>query len=187
MNFAYIDPAGLLSELLRPPIPGDTIPTVPYELDQRWRDFTETLGTFKLEFAQNQVELVRSLALLNEKQEEANVLKMMLENVNSPKLKETLENLIDNFESDEGISALTQQCGEIKGKVEAQRKVLAETNADRYAKFTCFICMDKLVDVFFDPCGHVACEGCWSRTQNKRDCPGCRTRLSAARKIFPMA
>lgn len=185
MNFAYIDPASILSEILRPG-PVDTIPSVPCELDETWKNFEKTLGDFKMELARNQVELVRSLSILSEKQEELSVLKMMVDNVSSPKLKETLNNLIDNFESDEGIQALTQQCGEIKGKVDAQKKVLHETNAERYAKFTCFVCMDRLIDFCFDPCGHVMCEPCWARTQNRRDCPGCRTRLIGARKIYPM-
>jgi len=75
-----------------------------------------------MELARNQVALVRNLSILSEKQEEIGVLKMMADNVSSPSLKETLANLIDNFESDEGISALTQQCGEIKGVVDAQKR-----------------------------------------------------------------
>jgi hypothetical protein len=186
MNFAYIDPAGLLSELLRAPAP-DAVPPVPCELDERWSAFEKTLGEFKNEFAKGQVELVQSLSALNEKKEEINVLRMLLDNINSEDLKEKIDNLIQQYESDEGIDALIQQCGEVRGRVEAQKKVLSGTNADRYAQFTCFVCMDRLVDLFFDPCGHVICDGCWSRTQNKRDCPGCRTRLGAVKKIFTMS
>jgi hypothetical protein len=186
MNFAYIDPAGLLTELLRAP-PPDAVTAVPCELDERWMAFEKTLGEFKSEFAKGQVELVQKLSVLNEKNEEINVLRMMFDNINSEALKEKIDVLIQQYESDEGIAALIQQCGEVKGRVEAQKNVLADTNADRYAKFTCFVCMDRLVDLFFDPCGHVICDGCWSRTQNKRDCPGCRTRLVGIKKIFTMS
>ena len=185
MNFAYIDPGGLLSDLLRVSA-AETIRAIPYELDESWKTFETTLGDFKLELAKNQVDLVRNTAILNEKQEEINVLKMMIDNVSSPNLKDTLNNLVDNFESDEGIPALTQQCGEMKGKVEAQKKILNDTNSERYAKFTCFVCMDRLIDVFFDPCGHVMCEPCWARTHNKRECPGCRARTQGVKKIFTM-
>jgi len=185
MNFAYIDPGGLLSEILRPH-PTDTVQAIPCELDESWKNFEETLGDFKMELARNQVALVRNLSILSEKQEEIGVIKMMLDNVTSQGLKETLANLVDKFESDEGISALTQQCGEIKGMVDAQKRILQETNAERYAKFTCFVCMDRLIDLCFDPCGHVICEPCWTRTQNKRDCPGCRTRIIGARKVYSM-
>jgi len=186
MNFAYIDPAGLLTELLRAP-PPDAVPPVPCELDERWTEFEKALGEFKNEFAKGQVELVQSLSALNEKKEEINVLRMMFDNISSTELKEKLADLIQQYESDEGIDALIQQCGEVRGRVEAQKKVLSDTNVERYAKFTCFVCMDRLVDLFFDPCGHVICDGCWSRTHNKRDCPGCRTRLGGVKKIFSMS
>jgi hypothetical protein len=186
MNFAYIDPAGLLSDLLRAP-PLDTVAPVPCELDERWKSFEKTLGEFKNEFAKGQVELVQKLSALSEKNEEINLLRMMFDNISSDALKEKLAELIQQYETEEGIDALVQQCGEVRGKIEAQKKVLSETNADRYAKFTCFVCMDRLVDLFFDPCGHVICDGCWSRTQNKRDCPGCRTRLGGIKKIFTMS
>ena len=186
MNFAYIDPAGLLSELLRAPLP-DAVPSIPCELDDRWKSFENTLGEFKNEFAKGQVDLVQSLGALNEKKEEINVLRMMFDNISSEGLKEKLVDLIEQYESDEGVDALIQQCGEVRGRVEAQKKVLLDTNVERYAKFTCFVCMDRLVDLFFDPCGHVICDGCWPRTQNKRDCPGCRTRLGGVKKIFAMS
>jgi len=186
MNFAYIDPVGLLSDILRTPTP-DAVAAIPCELDERWTSFEKTLGEFKNEFAKGQVELVQSLGALNEKKEEINILRMMVDNVNSEGLKEKIVEILDNHESEEGINALTQQCGEVRGRVEAQKKVLSDTNVERYAKFTCFVCMDRLVDLFFDPCGHVICDGCWSRTQNKRDCPGCRTRLGGVKKIFSMS
>ena len=186
MNFAYLDPASILSEILRPP-PLDIVPVIPCELDERWKSFEKTLGEFKNEFTQSQVELVQKLGELNEKKEEIDVFRMLLDNVSSDGLKDKLTELLEQYESEEGIDALIQQCGEVRGRVEAQKKVLSDTNAERYAQFTCFVCMDRPVDLFFDPCGHVICEGCWSRTQNKRDCPGCRTRLGGVKKIFTMS
>lgn len=186
MNFTYLDASSILSDLLRPAAPESIVPTVPFDLDERWKSFEKQLGQFKTEFARNQVDLVQKLGTLGEKKDEINVIRMMIENVHSDDLKSLLTELIDNYESREGIVALTQQCGEVKGKVEAMRKVLVDTNCERYAKFTCFVCMDLLVDLFFDPCGHVMCETCWHRTQNKTACPGCRTRLTGAKRIFSM-
>lgn len=185
MNFAYLDPVSLLGEILRPPVL-DGVDALPCELDERWKEFEKTLAEFKNEFAKNQVELVQKLGVMNEKKEEITILRMMSESVISDSLKERLNEMIRQYESEEGLSALVQQCGEVRGRVEEMKKVLTETSADRYAKFTCFVCMDRLVDLFFDPCGHVICETCWARTQNRRDCPGCRTRLGTVRKIFSM-
>ena len=111
---------------------------------------------------------------------------MMRDNVASQKLKDNIDIMIEQYESSEGIPGLIQQCGIIKGVVAAQKKVLIDTNADKYGKFTCFVCMDRLVDLFFDPCGHVICEPCWALTRNKRECPGCRTRLNGTQKIYTM-
>jgi hypothetical protein len=178
MNFAYIDISpGIATE-------PDTIPC---ELGQDWIEFEKTLGNFKAKYAEAQFNLVENLYELAGKNEEINTLKMVHENVTSPALKAKLAEMIEQQVSEEGIVALTQQCGENKGKVAAMKKVLKDTNSERYARFTCFVCMDRHIDLFFDPCGHVICEPCWVRTVNKRDCPGCRTRLNGARKIYTMS
>jgi hypothetical protein len=157
---------------------------VPCELDAEWTEFEKVLANFKTKFSLAKTEANVKIHLLREKREELNVLRMMLDNVTSQSLKETLEEVIDKHETEEGIDALSQQCGEALGKVEAMKKVLMDTGAERYAKFTCFVCMDRLVDLFIDPCGHVMCERCWAATRDKSACPGCRQHVHAARKIF---
>jgi Prokaryotic RING finger family 4 len=187
MNFTYIDsdPSALFSSLFRPI--EEPIEAIPCELDQTWIDFEKDLGNFKSKYVKVQNELAQSISELNSKKDEVSVMKTVLDNVTSPGLKQSLEELIYKYESSEGISALTQQCGELKGNIEAMKKVLKDTNAERYAKFTCFVCMERNIDLFFDPCGHVICEPCWVRTRNKETCPGCRTRLHGARKIYTLS
>jgi hypothetical protein len=184
MNFAYLDASSLLDQILRPS--PDPVPPVPCELGQNWVDFEAELSKFKDEFNSVRISTQKDLALLNEKKDEISVIRMMLENVNSTGLKRTLEDMLYKHESEEGISALTLQCGEGLGKLEAMRKVLKDTNIERYAKFTCFVCQDRLIDLFIDPCGHVVCDACWMRTRDKETCPGCRTRITGAKKIFNM-
>jgi hypothetical protein len=186
MNFAYIDTRSLLESVLAPP-PAEPVEPLPCELDGNWKAFEKTLSEFKKEFAKARIEYTQKHTELTQKKEEINVFKMMIENVTSQNLKEKLVELADKYESEEGVPALTQQCREAAGKVEAMKKVLHDTNAERYGKFTCFVCMDRLVDLCFEPCGHVICERCWSATRSKTACPGCRTRLVGARKIFTMS
>ena len=119
-----------------------SVQTIPCELGPEWKEFEEELGNFKSEYVKTRAQLTVNLAALNEKREEMSVLRMMIENVNSQDLKEKLENILDKYESDEGIPALTQQCGELQGRLEAMKKVLLDTGAGRYGKFTCFVCMD---------------------------------------------
>jgi rubrerythrin len=185
MNFAYLDARSLLETVLAPHAP-EPIPTIPCDIGPEWKEFGEELGNFKSEFVKIRTQLSVNLAALNEKREEMNVLRMMIENVNSPELKEKLEDILDNYESQEGISTLTRQCGELQGRLEAMKKVLLDTGAERYGKFTCFVCMDRLVDLFIEPCGHVICDACWVRTTNKDQCPGCRARMHGVKKIYTM-
>jgi lipopolysaccharide biosynthesis regulator YciM len=185
MNFAYLEARSLLETVLTPHSPAP-VQTVPCELGTAWEDFDKELGKFKSEFVKTRAQLTVNLAALNEKQEEMNVLQMMIENVNSPDLKEKLEDILNNYESEEGISTLTQQCGELQGRLEAMKKVLMDTGAERYGKFTCFVCLDRLVDLFIEPCGHVICDACFVRTTNKVQCPGCRVRMEGVKKIFSM-
>ena len=184
MNFAYLDAASMLESLIRP-VP-EPIPITPCELDESWREFEQDLGEFKMKYVGARADLAVATSRLREKREELNVLKMMLENVSSDNLKERLASMIDDYEEDEKIKELTDKCAILGGQVEAMKKVLTDTNADRYGKFTCFVCMDRLVDVFIDPCGHVICDRCWMRTPNKNQCPGCRNPAPVAKKIFTM-
>ena len=187
MNFAYLDSRSLLESILVPALHTEApIQPVPVELEQHWKDFEKELGNFKLEFAKARAELTKLNAKYSEKKEETNVIRMVLDNVNSQGLKDTLSTLLDNYEQEEGIDALALQCREAAGKVDAMKKVLVDTNPERYAKFTCFVCMDRLVDMFIDPCGHVMCDGCWLRTRDKDRCPGCRTLVHGVRKIYNM-
>jgi Zinc finger, C3HC4 type (RING finger) len=185
MNFAYIDTRSLLESVLTPP-PTEPLDPIPCELNAEWKSFEAYLADFKMEFAKARIDYATKHSELNEKKEEINVYKMLLENIASDGLKQKLEEILDKHESEEGLSTLTLQCREAMGKVEAMKKVLHDTNAERYAKFTCFVCMDRLIDLCFDPCGHVICERCWSSTRSKTTCPGCRTRIMGARKIFTM-
>lgn len=177
MNFAYIVESLLFDA---------TIPSIPCQLDQKWSDFETELIKFKTEFSQTRAKLAQLTHTLQSKRDEIHIVKMVLDNVSSDGLKEKLSDLIDKHESEEGISTLTLQCGEAAGQVEAMKKILMDTNSERYARFTCFVCMDRLVDLFIEPCGHVICDGCWTRTQNKDSCPGCRTACIGAKRIFSM-
>jgi hypothetical protein len=194
MEFAYIDLAQALLEITRGnfgPIFNEIIPETsvipePCELDESWKNFEKDLCNFKLKFKTTSQELSQKIAELQILEKSSQISKLIIENVDSPDLKAKLVNVIDNYESEQGLHTLTQQCGKLKGQVEAMRQVLMNTNAERYAQFTCFICMERNIELFIDPCGHVVCEHCWTQTRDKRKCPGCRTTLVGAgvKKIF---
>jgi archaellum component FlaC len=189
--FTYLDPTQAFLELTMgslAPIPQDgpqiKIETIPCELDESWKNFEQELGKFKREFAKVKRDLGIKTNEVEKIHQSTEIGKMLAERINSDDLKAKILSIIDSYESEEGIHALTQQCGELKGQYEEMGKVLQNTNAERYAKFICFVCMDRSIDLFFDPCGHVICEQCWRNTRDKRICPGCRGTLHDTKKIF---
>jgi len=196
MEFAYIDPAHALLELTRgnfSSIFNELVTEIavvpePCELDESWKTFENDLSNFKLKLKITSQELSQKLLDLQNLEKSSQVSKMIIEHVDSDELKAKLVEVVDSYESEKGLHTLTQQCGKLKGQVEAMRQVLTNTNAERYAQFTCFICMERNIELFIDPCGHVVCEYCWSQTRDKRKCPGCRTLVIGAgvKKIFTL-
>lgn len=184
MNFAYLDARSLLETVMAPT--PEPVQAIPCDLGPTWQEFGEELHKFKMEFAKTRAQVTINLAALTEKQEEMNVLRMLIDNVNSQDLKKKIEDMLEEHESEKGTADLSQKCGELTGKMEAMKKVLMDTGSERYGKFTCFVCMDRLVDLFIEPCGHVICDACWVRTTNKVQCPGCRCRMEGVKKIFTM-
>ena len=76
MNFAYLDARSLLETVLVPP--PEPVQAIPCDLGPTWAEFGEELHKFKMEFAKIRAQVTVNLASLNEKQEEMNVLRMMM-------------------------------------------------------------------------------------------------------------
>ena len=196
MSYTFINPSQAVLEMTLEalgglaPVPQPTrpleVPTIECELDESWKTFEKELGVFKRKFAKEKRDLGIKMHELEELQKSTQISKLIVDTVPSEDLKSRLVSVIDNYESESGIVALTQQCGELQGKVEAMGNVLKDTEAERYARFLCLICQDRLVDLFIDPCGHTVCATCWGSTRIKRTCPGCRTDIQNVKKIYSM-
>lgn len=191
-SFAYLDPQNALLELALGSLaaipqehPSVEVEAIPCELGESWKAFEKELGNFKLKFNTVKRDLGIKTNELNAIYQSAQTAKILADKIKSDDLKAKILSIIDSYESDEGLHTLTQQCGKLKGQMEEMQKVLKNTDAERYAKYICFICMERGIDLFFDPCGHVVCDTCWLNTRDKRHCPGCRGDLSGGvKKIF---
>jgi len=193
MSYSFINPSRALLEMSLEalggfaPVPRSIeVPSIPCELDESWTKFEKDLAIFKQKYVKTKRDLAVKIHELEEVKKSTIVSRVISENVNSEDLKERLLSVVDDYESEQGVTALEQQCGELKGEFEAMKNVLENTDAERYAKFTCFICMDRLVDLFLDPCGHVVCEPCWANTRDRSKCPGCRAQIFSSKKMFNM-
>jgi hypothetical protein len=188
MNFAYLDARALIESVLQEP--EEPLTPLPWEPTEDWKKFEETLDKFKRQYALKQRDLSSKLAELDDKRKDVKLLNSALDSVSNPDLKLRVEGILVRYESDEGISALTLQCRELLGETHEMQRVLINTMSERYASFTCFICTERLVDLFIDPCGHVVCTPCWvrsgARQADRPRCPGCRTQVSHVKKIYTM-
>jgi len=188
MNFAYLDARSVVESLFHDPeVPLNPIPC---ELPAEWKEFEESMSGFKTEYAKKRRELSMKLAELDEKTKDVKLLRQVAgDGLSNMGLKSMIDSLVDKYESDEGTSALTLQCREIMGRVNEMKRVLINTGADRYAEFTCFICTERLIELFIDPCGHVICAPCWARCRGPHGdaaCPGCRSQVRNVKKIYTL-
>ena len=185
MNFAYLDARSMIESLLNDPEP--TLNPIPCELSREWTEFEETLSIFKADYVRKRRDLSIKTAELEDKLKDVKLLRTTIVGFTDTGLKAIVDGILDKYESDEGISALTLQCRELMGEVNEMQRVLINTMSERYASFTCFICTERLVDLFIDPCGHVVCTPCWARVGVRAaNCPGCRTQVRNVKKIFTM-
>lgn len=173
--------AEFLSDVMTPQhVRLDNIPDV--QLDQHWYDFETTLGKYKQEYKEK-LELYRKKEIeLSHALNNITILQNTL-NVLSDELHDTIQDWIANYRESNAIDVLKDELSNISGTIRAMEAVLMNTNAKRYSQFTCSICMERMVDTFLDPCGHLTCERCFFRTRSN-DCPMCRSHVHP-KKMFP--
>jgi rubrerythrin len=156
------------------------------ELSDDWKEFETVLGDKKKEYVSMKHEVAALYAELALKSQQLETLQKLQEKLEgSDDLKAKMDDMIYSFKTEQDIPAIKQNIAALLGKVQAVEKVLTNTNAVNYAKFQCFVCMERYVDVFLDPCGHMMCGTCWLLT-NSKNCPGCRTVVKSPKKIFTL-
>ena len=179
MNYSFLEP---LSDFAFRTLAVPTVAPIPVDLDVSWTEFEKELGTYKMKYANAQVDANLLHYQLTSKQSDLNILEVASKVLKSSDLKANLAEVIGNYD----VGDLAREYAEALGRVGAMKNILMDTNAERYARFTCFVCMDNFVDSLLDPCNHVICEDCWHRSRSTT-CPGCRTEVREVRKIFTLS
>jgi hypothetical protein len=183
MNFSFLDP---ISEICFRAVSTPNVNPTPCELDDSWKKFEKELGYFKTQYAKARAAVTILQSRISSKQADINVIELAAKVLKSDDLKDMISKIIEEYEQTEGLGDLLKEYGEALGRSEAMKTVMMDTNSERYARFTCFVCMDSLVDSLLDPCNHVICERCWVRSRTQT-CPGCRTEVREVRKIFTLS
>ena len=161
----------------------DTDPEV--ELPDDWKKFQESLQAFQKEYMQTTRCVRETEQSLVGQKKKLETLKKLADTFDDGPYKEEANQLVSKFEQEENIPGEEEELASLKGTAHAMRLALVNTNPEQALKFQCFVCMDKEIDTFLDPCGHVICTGCWRR-HNSASCPGCRTQVTA-KKIFTLS
>ena len=183
MNFAFLEP---VTEFCLKSMAVPNVTPIPAELDDSWKSFERELGGFKGQYAKARAAVTILHSRLASKQSDINAIEIVNKVVKSDALKSMIAKVVEEYEVNEGIDQLTKDYAEALGRAEAMKKVLMETNSERYARFACFVCMESLVDTLLVPCNHVICERCWVRTRSEK-CPGCRQQVNDVRKMYTLS
>ena len=175
-----------IAHRMREPVPAPVAEMVPeVELTEDWKSFGETLSNYKLKYGTCLKELRDTEAELKRKRTELNALVETEKVVETTGLKESLLNMIEEYKEQEHIEDLEETVKYLKGQCRAIKEVLENTNSEQMIKFQCFVCMERSVDTFMDPCGHLLCSTCWRRSSTTNTaCPGCRAQARPKKMFF---
>lgn len=153
-------------------------------LSEDWLEFEETLGVYKQQY-QEKLTLFRvKEAEIVQMSSDISILQNASTVLNTQELQANVSQIVQHFKETCGFEALRDELSELNGEIKAMEQVLMNTNARKYSQFTCSICMERMVDTFLDPCGHLACEPCLGRTRSM-SCPMCRTTVQGFKKMYP--
>lgn len=143
------------------------------------------LKQMKKEYLELLEEVLLGWARLQPKKDKANTLLSFVEKFGNSDYKyvQGINALIEQFDKDEGITELAAELKEKTEKLLGLKKVFELcTEADVASRYICFLCLDRTIDTFIDPCGHVICDHCSQRSLTL--CPFCRTRIHTTRKMY---
>lgn len=179
--------SGFTAAWLALSIPGiRQVPKVPPKdvtLGDDWKSFETLLGQFKNEYTRVKHEYTRTEAEFDLFMKDIHALELAVEQLTDPEMRASIETMIRTRLESSHHKEFTEKLGTLGGTLKAMMQILQSTNADRYNEFTCPVCMDKRVEMFMDPCGHVICSTCFIRLHESK-CPTCRSTVTAKR-MYP--
>ena len=102
----------------------------------------------------------------------------------SPLFGEQLETLIGTFRKEEKIDELEAALNDIDKKRAEYKSIFRMLkDVETHNIYCCFLCLERNVTIFIDPCGHLMCETCEKKLGGS-SCPFCRSSVKDFKKMF---
>lgn len=123
---------------------------------------------------------------MHAKKEKASHMLSVLDKLGNKDVKyvEMLREVVEQFDRDERITEDAEKLKEKTTEMLSIRNVFSLCkDADVMSNYMCFVCLERPVTEFIDPCGHVICEQCSVRSA-LHVCPFCRGSVRQYRKMF---
>jgi hypothetical protein len=119
----------------------------------------------------------------NDKVNRLNKLKEILETIGPDSVAsyaDDIERLIGKFEEDERLEEFKVAMNDQLAKFHNLKAIICMDDVGE--KYMCFTCLERSVEVFLDPCGHVSCTQCQPRFGTL--CPFCRVAVTPKRMFL---
>jgi len=149
-------------------------------------EMTSQLNELKKEYLEVVPEVLVGYFKLQDKKEKASHILSIIDKFGNKDVLyvQQLAELVEQFDKDEGITEYAEQLREKTKKMLSLRKVFSFCGeTDIMSNYMCFLCLERPVNVFIDPCGHVICDECSKRSALNM-CPYCRGQVNLFKKMY---
>jgi hypothetical protein len=146
----------------------------------------DTIDSLKKDYLDVVSEVLIGYMNMHAKKEKASLMLSVLDKLGNKDVKyvELLHEVVEQFDRDECITEDAEKLKEKTIEMLSLRNVFSLCkDADVMSSYMCFVCLERPVNVFIDPCGHVICEQCSERSA-LHVCPFCRGSVRQYRKMF---
>ena len=146
----------------------------------------DSIDSLKKEYLDVVAEVLTGYMNMHAKKEKASLMLSVLDKLGNKDVKyvELLREVVEQFDRDECITEDAEKLKEKTIEMLSIRNVFSLCkDADVMSNYMCFVCLERPVTEFIDPCGHVICEHC-SKRSSLHVCPFCRGSVRQYRKMF---
>lgn len=163
----------------------NVLETDTFEAKDEPTDLIAQLEKHKIQYLNLLTEVIEGYSKLGPKKDKAGLLYTFVNKFGNDDIKyvQDIKTLVQQFEEDEKITEIAKELKEKSERLLGMKKVFELCGeCDILSNYMCFLCLDRPVKIFIDPCGHVMCRECSLRGISV--CPFCRRNVSDFKTMF---